>query len=88
MQHCPTRQLHRAKNAQREKLRETRTAQRDIAQRRMAAMRTGERVTRPMPIQATVPSVSGTEPVAEFTLTLCLKRQGSKKPNSEPAASG
>ena len=51
-------------------------------------LRTGERVTRPMPIQATVPSVSGTEPVAEFTLTLCLKRQGSKKPKSEPAASG
>ena len=45
-------------------------------------MRTGERVTREIPIQATVPSISETEPVAQFVLALCLKRQGKRPPNS------
>jgi acyl-coenzyme A thioesterase PaaI-like protein len=34
---------------------------------------TGERVELPVPVTATVPSISGDEPVAEFVLTLSLK---------------
>jgi len=34
---------------------------------------TGERVNMPLKITATVPSISGNEPVAEFILTLSLK---------------
>lgn len=39
------------------------------------ADRTGERVSLPMKIVATVPDKHGDEPVAEFTLTLSLKRK-------------
>jgi len=38
------------------------------------ATRTGERVNRPVHVTATVPSKFGTEPVAEFELTLSLKK--------------
>ena len=37
------------------------------------AIKTGERVNRPLKITATVPEISGNEPVAEFVLTLSLK---------------
>jgi acyl-coenzyme A thioesterase PaaI-like protein len=37
------------------------------------AAATGERVDLPVPVTATVPSLSGDEPVAEFVLTLSLK---------------
>ncbi|MBU6153315.1 MAG: DUF4442 domain-containing protein [Bdellovibrionales bacterium] len=37
------------------------------------AAATGERVDLPVPVTATVPSISGDEPVAEFILTLSLK---------------
>ena len=37
------------------------------------AMKTGERVHMPLKIAATVPEISGSEPVAEFVLTLSLK---------------
>ncbi len=37
------------------------------------AEKSGERVELPVPVTATVPSVSGDEPVAEFVLTLSLK---------------
>ncbi len=41
------------------------------------AAATGERVDLPVPVTATVPSISGDEPVAEFILTLSLKvKQG------------
>ncbi|MFC1527762.1 PaaI family thioesterase [Candidatus Neomarinimicrobiota bacterium] len=37
------------------------------------AIKTGERVDMPLKITATVPEISGNEPVAEFILTLSLK---------------
>jgi len=37
------------------------------------ATKTGERVNMPLKITATVPEISGDEPVAEFVLTLSLK---------------
>ena len=37
------------------------------------AVKTGERVNMPLKITATVPELSGDEPVAEFVLTLSLK---------------
>ena len=37
------------------------------------ATKTGERVNMPLKITATVPEISGIEPVAEFVLTLSLK---------------
>ncbi len=37
---------------------------------------TGERVNRPVKITATCPSLHGDEPMAEFFLTLSLKRKG------------
>lgn len=37
------------------------------------AIKTGERVNFPLKITATVPTISGDEPVAEFILTLSLK---------------
>lgn len=39
------------------------------------AMKSGERINIPMVVTATVPSVSESEAVAEFTLTLSLKRK-------------
>jgi acyl-coenzyme A thioesterase PaaI-like protein len=42
------------------------------------AMETGERVELPVPVVATVPSLSGQEPVARFTLTLSLKKKDPK----------
>ena len=36
-------------------------------------IKTGERVNMPLKITATVPEISGNEPVAEFVLTLSLK---------------
>jgi acyl-coenzyme A thioesterase PaaI-like protein len=41
------------------------------------AIRSGERENIPVRITATVPSKSGDEPVARFTLTLSLKKKGS-----------
>ena len=43
------------------------------------AVETGERVELPIPVIATVPSKLGTEPVANFTLTLSLKTKEGKK---------
>jgi acyl-coenzyme A thioesterase PaaI-like protein len=40
-----------------------------------AAVATGERQTAPVHVIATVPSKSGDEPVAEFTLSLSLKKK-------------
>lgn len=45
------------------------------------ADRTGERVNHPVRVTATVPSKFGTEPVAEFELTLSLKK---RQPPSHP----
>lgn len=45
---------------------------RDLVKR---AAETGERVNLPVQIVATTPQVSGDEPVANFTLTLSLKRK-------------
>ncbi len=42
------------------------------------AMESGERESMPVHVTATVPSKFGTEPVAEFTLTLSLKRKSKK----------
>ena len=39
------------------------------------AVKTGERVNMPLKITATVPELSGDEPVAEFVLTLSLKNK-------------
>ena len=39
------------------------------------AIKTGERVNFPLKITATVPKISGDEPVAEFILTLSLKNK-------------
>ena len=41
-------------------------------------IRTGERVNMPLKITATVPKISGDEPVAEFILTLSLKDKTTK----------
>ena len=40
--------------------------------------KTGERVNMPLKITATVPEISGNEPVAEFILTLSLKDKSNK----------
>jgi acyl-coenzyme A thioesterase PaaI-like protein len=42
------------------------------------AATTGERQTAPIRVVATVPSLSGDEPVAEFTLALSLKKKAKK----------
>ena len=42
------------------------------------AIKTGERVNMPLKITATVPEISGNEPVAEFILTLSLKDKSKK----------
>jgi acyl-coenzyme A thioesterase PaaI-like protein len=42
------------------------------------AIESGERVQMPVQVTATVPSKLGTEPVAQFTLTLSLKRKKQK----------
>lgn len=42
------------------------------------ATKTGERVNMPLKITATVPEISGIEPVAEFILTLSLKDKSIK----------
>ena len=39
------------------------------------AIETGERVNLPVPVTATVPSVFGDEPVAEFVITLSVKEK-------------
>jgi len=49
---------------------------RRVAEAVRQADETGERVTRPMEVVATVPSKYGDEPVARFTLGLSLKRKG------------
>ena len=55
-------------------------AGRAIAEAVEKAKETGERVDLPVPVTATVPSISGEEAVAEFVLTLSLKvkKDGSK----------
>jgi len=40
------------------------------------ANRSGERESLPLHVTATVPSLLGEEPVAQFTLTLSVKRKG------------
>jgi hypothetical protein len=50
-------------------------------------MESGERVNRPLKIIATVPSVSPDDPVAEFTLTLSLKKQGGVRAPKETVPS-
>lgn len=47
---------------------------------------TGERVTIPIEIVATVPAKYGDEPVARFTLGLSLKRKGEKPAQPKAAA--
>ncbi|MFC1786168.1 PaaI family thioesterase [Candidatus Neomarinimicrobiota bacterium] len=42
------------------------------------AIKTGERVDMPLKITATVPEISGNEPVAEFILTLSLKDKSNR----------
>ena len=42
-------------------------------------MSTGERVNQPVTIIATCPSLHGDEPMAEFTLTLSIKKVPSRK---------
>lgn len=42
------------------------------------AIESGERVSEPLTISAYVPSVSESDPVAKFTLTLSLKKKSSK----------
>jgi acyl-coenzyme A thioesterase PaaI-like protein len=44
-----------------------------------AAVATGERQTTPVRVVATVPSKTGDEPVAEFTLSLSLKKKSPKR---------
>ena len=56
-----------------------------IAEAMAQTERTGERVTFPVEIVATVPSKSGDEPVAKFTLGLSLKKK-SDKPAEAPKA--
>jgi acyl-coenzyme A thioesterase PaaI-like protein len=42
------------------------------------AIRTGERLNKPIKVTATCPDTTGSEPVAEFTLTLSLKNKSLK----------
>ena len=57
---------------------------RQIAEAVRQAHETGERVTIPIEVVATVPRKYGDEPVARFTLGLTLKRRGEARP--QPAA--
>ena len=57
---------------------------RQIAEAVRQAHETGERVTIPIEVVATVPKKYGDEPVARFTLGLTLKRRGEARP--QPAA--
>lgn len=52
----------------------TSTQGREVSDLVKRAMDTGERVDMPVRVVATVPALSGDEPVATFTLTLSLKR--------------
>ncbi len=54
------------------------TEGKEIRQMVDEAMATGQRVERTVKVVATVPSLSGEEPVAEFALTLSVKRRGER----------
>lgn len=58
---------------------------REVAAAMEQTERTGERVTLPIEIVATVPKKYGDEPVARFTLGLSLKKKG-EQPASTPRA--
>lgn len=60
-----------------------------VAEAVREADRTGERVTVPVEVVATVPDKYGDEPVARFTLGLSLKRRGeAKAPERVKVAAG
>jgi acyl-coenzyme A thioesterase PaaI-like protein len=59
---------------------------REVAAAMEQAARSGERVTVPMEIVATVPSKYGEEPVARFTMGLSLKRKGDRAASTPRAA--
>ncbi len=53
------------------------TQGKDVGDLVRRAIDSGERVSMPVQVTATVPSLLGEEPVAQFTLTLSLKRRSS-----------
>jgi acyl-coenzyme A thioesterase PaaI-like protein len=53
---------------------------REVAEAVRRADETGERVTLPIEVVATVPDRHGEEPVARFTMGLTLKKRGEQKP--------
>ncbi len=57
-----------------------------VAELLREAARTGERVSAPVEVIATVPSRYGDEPVARFRLTLSLKRSAPRAGRGDPAA--
>lgn len=61
---------------------------RRIAEAVRRADETGERVTLPVEVIATVPDRHGDEPVARFTLGLTMKRAGEGGGTADPQAAG
>lgn len=61
---------------------------RQIAEAVRETLATGERVTIPVEVVATVPRKYGDEPVARFSLSLSLKRKGSTVSAAPQAAGG
>jgi hypothetical protein len=60
---------------------------RRVAEAVREAARTGERVSAPVEVVATVPSRYGDEPVARFAMTISLKRKGAGAAHASAAAS-
>lgn len=58
---------------------------RRVAEAVERAAATGERVTVPLEVVATVPRKHGDEPVARFTLSLSLKLKAEERPREEPS---
>lgn len=58
---------------------------RRVAEAMRQADETGERVTIPVQVIATVPARYGDEPVARFTLSLSLRRRSEAAPNASEA---
>jgi hypothetical protein len=61
---------------------------RRVAEAVREAARTGERVSAPVEVVATVPSRYGDEPVARFAMTISLKRKGAGAAPARGAAGG
>jgi hypothetical protein len=61
---------------------------RRVAEAVREAARTGERVSAPVEVVATVPSRYGDEPVARFAMTISLKRKGAGVAPARGAAGG